>query len=47
MTSCDNEDVFTLSLAFGTLSLPKGGLSVNDNVYQDVVSLGPGESISW
>jgi non-lysosomal glucosylceramidase len=45
--SCDNEGVFTLSLAFGTLSLPKGGLSVNDNIYQDVVSLGPGESISW
>lgn len=45
--SCDNNQVFTLSIMFGTLSLPPGGLKVNDKVYSAGVNLGPGESVSW
>lgn len=45
--SCDSNEVYTLSISFGTLSLKSGGLSVNEKVYSGEVNLGPGESVSW
>lgn len=45
--SCDSNEVYTLSISFGTLSLKSGGLSVNEKVYNGEVTLGPGESVSW
>jgi hypothetical protein len=38
---------FTVSLAFGTLSLPAGGLVVNSVAYPHAFALAAGESISW
>ena len=38
----------TLSIAFGSLQLPAGGLSVHGAVYGGgAISLGPGQSVSW
>ena len=37
----------TLDIAFGSLKLPAGGLSVGGVVYEKAVDLEPGESISW
>ena len=46
--SCDAATgVFTVTLAFGQLQLPAGGLSVNGRVYPSPVSLEAGESVSW
>ena len=45
--SCTGSNSFTLSLAFGSLELPAGGLSVNGKVYTQAVSLNGGQSISW
>ena len=45
--SCDAAGAYTLALAFGSLELPAGGLSVNGRAYAAAVSLGPGDSISW
>jgi non-lysosomal glucosylceramidase len=45
--SCDSTGVYNVSIAFGTLELPAGGLSVNGKAYPQVVSLGKGESVSW
>lgn len=45
--SCDGNGVNTLSLAFGSLSLPAGGLSVSGKVYAQAVALTAGQSISW
>ena len=44
---CDAGGVFTLTLAFGTLQLPAGGLSVSGKAYANTVSLGPGDALSW
>jgi hypothetical protein len=44
---CDAAGAFSLSLAFGTLELPAGGLSVNGHVCAAPVSLGPGDSVAW
>jgi hypothetical protein len=38
---------YTVALAFGTLELPAGGLSVNGRAYASAVSLAAGESVSW
>jgi hypothetical protein len=45
--SCDASGTYTLSLAFGSLSLPAGGLSVNGKAYANAVSLTGGQSVSW
>jgi hypothetical protein len=37
----------TLSLAFGSLSLPAGGLCVSGSVYPSAVSISQGQSVSW
>jgi non-lysosomal glucosylceramidase len=37
----------TFALAFGTLALPAGGLSVSGVAYPGAVDLGPGQSVSW
>ena len=44
--SCDS-DTYTLAIAFGSLELPAGGLSVNGRAHEAAVSLGPGDSVSW
>jgi len=44
---CDAGGVFTLTLAFGTLQLPAGGLSVSGKAYANTVSLGPGDALNW
>lgn len=38
---------YTLEVAFGSLSLPKGGLIADDTACMQAVSLSAGESISW
>ena len=45
--SCDAEGVFTVALAFGSLQLPAGGLSVNGRAYPRAVSLEGGEAVTW
>ena len=45
--SCDAAGAFTLSVAFGSLELPAGGLSANGRACAAPVSLGPGDSVSW
>ena len=45
--SCDAGGTFTLAIAFGSLTLPAGGLSANGRVYAGVVNLGPGDTVSW
>lgn len=37
----------TLSLAFGSLTLPAGGLSVSGSTYASAVALSAGQSVSW
>ena len=37
----------TLRVAFGAISLPAGGLSVNGVAYAGAVDLGPGDALSW
>ena len=44
---CDAAGAYSLSLAFGALELPAGGLSVNGRAFAGAVSLGPGDSVSW
>ena len=44
---CDAAGRFTLSLAFGSLQLPAGGLSASGRAYASAVSLGPGDAVSW
>jgi non-lysosomal glucosylceramidase len=38
---------YTLALAFGTLSLPAGGLSANGRTYPGAVALAAGQAVSW
>jgi len=38
---------YTVSISFGSLSLPAGGLSVNGRAYPRPISLGPGGSVTW
>lgn len=45
--SCDATGQYTLALAFGSLQLPAGGLSVNGKSCSDSVQLTAGQSISW
>ena len=45
--SCDAVGTHTLSLAFGTLTLPTGGLSVNGKAYDQAVDLVGGQEVSW
>ena len=45
--SCDAAGTYSLSLAFGSLQLPAGGLRVNGHVYAHGVSLSSGQSVSW
>ena len=44
---CDAAGKFALSLAFGSLELPAGGLSVQGHAYAGAVSMAAGDSISW
>jgi hypothetical protein len=37
----------TLRVAFGAISLPAGGLSVDGVAYAGAVDLGPGDAVSW
>ena len=45
--SCDAAGTYTLDLAFGTLELPPGGLSVQGRAHAAAVSLAAGDSVSW
>jgi hypothetical protein len=45
--SCDTSGTYTLSLAFGTLTLPAGGLSVSGKAYNGAVNITAGQAISW
>ncbi len=45
--ACDAAGTFTLSLAFGSLTLPPGGLVANGRAYPGAVDLGPGGSVTW
>jgi non-lysosomal glucosylceramidase len=45
--SCEASGTYTLSLAFGTLTLPAGGLSVNGKAYAGAVTLFGGQSVTW
>ena len=37
----------TLRVAFGAISLPAGGLSVDGVAYAGAIDLGPGDAVSW
>ena len=39
--------VRTLSVAFGSLTLPAGGLTVAGDAYPQAVNLGAGQSVTW
>ena len=45
--SCDAGGAFTVSVAFGALTLPPGGLVANGRAYPSAVNLGPGELTIW
>lgn len=45
--SCDATEQYTMALAFGSLQLPAGGLSVNGKACPVPVQLTAGQSISW
>ena len=38
---------YSLSVAFGTLALPPGGLAINGVAYAGAVDLAAGDSVSW
>lgn len=38
---------YTVAIAFGSLNLPAGGLSIAGSVYPGAVSLSAGESVTW
>ena len=44
---CSAEGQYTLTVAFGQLTLAAGGLSVSGTAYPGAVNLGPGEFVSW
>jgi hypothetical protein len=45
--TCSGSGTYTVTLAFGSLQLPAGGLSVSGAVYPAQVALGPGLSVTW
>ena len=45
--SCDAPGAYTLTIAFGHLTLPAGGLSVNGRAYAGAVDLVGGQSVTW
>lgn len=45
--TCSGTAAYNVTLAFGSLSLPAGGLSVSGSSYPGVVNLGPGQSVAW
>jgi hypothetical protein len=45
--ACDASSKFTLSVAFGHLVVPAGGLSAAGKAYAQAVDLGKGQSVSW
>lgn len=47
LLSCSATNSFTLTILFGRLVLPQGGLSVAGNVYAGAVDLSSGLSVSW
>ena len=44
---CAAGGAYTLQVAFGSLSLPAGGLAVSGCPYPDAVSLAEGQSVTW
>jgi len=46
IVSCTGS-AYTVSISFGSLSLPAGGLSVNGRAYPKAFSLKPGGSVTW
>ncbi len=45
--TCTAAAQYTVAIAFGSLTLPAGGLVVSGSVYPAPVSLTAGQSISW
>jgi hypothetical protein len=45
--TCDAAGGYTLSVAFGDLLLPPGGLSAGGRAFAGAVNLGPGDEVSW
>lgn len=45
--ACDGAGQYSVSVAFGSLSLPAGGLSVSGSPYPGAVALSAGGSVSW
>ena len=45
--SCNTDGIYNVSIAFGSLQLPPGGLSINGNIYTQQVSISKGESVTW
>ena len=45
--ACSAAGQYSLGLAFGSLNLPAGGLSVNGKVYTAPLALTAGESVTW
>lgn len=45
--ACDAGGRFNVSLAFGRLALPAGGLAVGGSAYPGAVDIGPGGSVAW
>jgi non-lysosomal glucosylceramidase len=45
--SCDAAGAYTVGMAFGSLQLPAGGLSVNGRAYPHAVALAAGEAVTW
>lgn len=45
--ACSGTSSYTVTISFGGLSLPAGGLSISGSTYANAVALGPGGSVSW
>jgi hypothetical protein len=45
--SADAAGKFTFSVAFGSIELPAGGLSVSGSSYSGAVALTRGQSVTW
>lgn len=45
--ACDATNTWTLTVAFGALALPPGGLAANGRVYARAVDLNAGDSVTW
>lgn len=46
-SSSGSTTTYTVAVAFGSLSLPAGGLAISGSACPQVVSLGAGQSVSW